>query len=1370
MIRKISLLLHLLVLLCPKNLSGSNSINYSKLYFEHLTVEEGLPSVAITDILQDNDGFLWFASQNGLIMYDSHRFYSFQNSIGDSTSLSNNSVKCLANNDDGDIWVGTDYGLNRLDKNTGEFKRFYKIEDDTNSLFNSKINDLFRDEKGVIWIASKGGLCYISKGDKKIRRVHVDESLVDNRIAMPLKLAYDFAFTCIASDKQGGLWLGTFGYGLFHYNPTTGSTKKFFFKENPDYNIIKKIVVDDSGNVHFGSPRCPHIVFSPKKEKIARIYEKENVYSLDIDNLNSIWSGYDRGLAVMEKNGEGKIHSYVPSKSNPNSISEGIINVIYQDRAGSVWLSSLGKGLDVYHPYKNNFLNDYIDFKNEQYTDYGKTILVDSRGNVWYGTFGNGILLLGEQFNIKRRFLKDEGRVRSLSGNYIYCLMEDADKNIWIGTDKGISIYSLVEKRFIRRINKIKGDNNSLTHDVIYDIFHDSQGISWIATQEGLDYIDAKNGKLRHLKEKDGLCYYKVTCITEDLNHNLWFGSFNGLSKYSPETGVFECYHPKKKEPYQISNQHILGLHVDKKGNVWVGTRDGLNRIDATSGRVNVYLKETGGFDSKVKNVSSDDLGRIWAHHGTGVSMLNPVSNRIIYYDRKNNLKVNNSGFYLKDSIMLVGGENTGMYKININRLKNNDYQAPIYLSKIKVNGKALRFKDKGIGVQQDVTTKHVFSHHESSYEFSFVTPDYVSPDAITYKYKLEGVDEEWKTALSTERQASYNNLGSGDYTFMVRALKNNVAQSSHMAAFKFYIRPPWWRTLWAMIMFLVVFSGLLALILKIRNGRKELLLKMQLAREQMKLQQEAENLKLKYFTDISHEFRTPLTLISVPIETLYEDKQLSEGQKEKLRLAKKNIARLQKLINQFLDYRKISNKKMEVKESTTEIVGFMQSICDLFYPYCSKKNVKLDFKTNKQEFYCTIDSGKLDTIIYNLLYNAYKHTPKEGGIYIDLQINPNFKERHNKHSLEINIANTGKGIEDKYLDKIFNRFYQIPGSELGVESGTGIGLSLVKEYIDLLGGSIQVLSKIGQQTIFKVWIPVQFAIDNETKNEVSSLTMHSDIQLENELETSAGYIENDAEPLVDSNKKQCLIVEDNKELRKVLHELLSSQYQVFEAENGKTGFEKAVQLIPDIIISDIMMPEMDGFELCEKCKNHEFIAHVPIVLLTARTEDWSKIKGFSTGADAYIGKPFDIKVLKSQIANLLNNRQRLMKKFSGVSFSSGNLPSNSVDTSFLLKVNKVIDKHVSSESLSVNFIAEELGMSVRQLHRKFNGLLDAGPGEYIREYKLKKAAHVLACDKNITISELAFNVGFKHATNFASAFKKQFGVSPTEFQEKEGL
>jgi signal transduction histidine kinase/ligand-binding sensor domain-containing protein/DNA-binding response OmpR family regulator len=1346
----------IILLFINQPLFNQSNVDYKNLTFEHITIRDGLPSMAIYDIIQDKEGFMWFASEDGLIKYDANTFMLYQRRYDDTTSISNNNITCLDVDGEGNIWAGTTSGLNRLDKRTGIFHRYSSNPTDTNTIWENKVLDIYCGLDSMTWIATDGGLSYFNAREDIIKRVYIKPPIIQAKKSS-IKTHYKFAFTCIAKGKDNVLWLGTWGYGLYRYDMSTGKAKNYYFDNEKKINIITSISVDGSGNVHFGSKDSPLSTFSPGIEAIIETGNgQKTIHSLFIDKNNYIWTGHRERLNIFFHDGSGNTISYEPSENDISGISPGNIKAIYQDKAGSIWLS-VGRGLDIYHPSKNYFHNRHVDFGDKKYNDSGKSIYMDSQGNIWFGTFGDGLLKLDDDLTIIKRYLHEPGnKLSSIAGNLIFCINEDPlSGELWVGTDKGISIIDPQRGMVIKNITKTKGESYTLTHDLIYDIYHDSRRTTWIATQEGLDYIGENSETVNHMTEEDGLCFYKVRRVTEDKHKKLWFGTYNGLARYDPETGEFKCYRQHGGEKGRnITNQNITGIHVGKDDYLWVATMNGLNLIDTRSGDVHYFQGEKGVTGVKFMDIAGDHLGRIWTLSNAGVTMVHPVTHEMFHYGSNNGLRVNGSGFFLKDSILLLAEENAGLYKFNVNNLKKNRLKYNVCITDIMIDGQSIEEMGR-IALKGLIDSTFRFRHFRSSFEFRFTLLNYISPGKNKYWYKLDGIDESWKKTIADQHFAKYSDLRPGKYTFKVKAVNNDGIESNNIAKFNFVVAPPWWKTYWAFILYVIMILFSILLIRKIHVRLSILNTEIQ----QAKLQHLTDEFKLRFLTNVSHDLRTPLSLISLNLDNVIDDKMLPDKLRTRLKQAKFNNLRVNKMVNELLDYRKLTRQDQRPNLKKTEIIAFTRSVYTVFKPYCIKHGINYGFKTNIDQLICWSDIDIYEKVLYNLISNACKHTPENGEINIELL----FDER-----LTFSICNSGPGIPDEYIDKIFDRFFQVPGSFPG--KGSGLGLSIVKESVDLLEGKITVSNQVKGRTVFTVELPVKTSNEKAGKDE----PLHDNTSImESGIEPMDGEALNDPEPygsMISEDKSIMLIIEDNMELRKILANIFSENFNILEAENGKMGMERAVNNIPDIIISDVMMPVMDGVDFCGKCRNNDLTSHIPIILLTAKADVESRIKGIESGADLYISKPFNREELKLQVYNILKNRERIREKYTKpLNQLATNLETtSSTDISFIGKVNKIIDKNINEGDLNVLLLARELGVSERQIHRKFKGVFNTTPGEYIRTFRLAKAAKLLRENRDLSISEIAYTVGFSHLSSFTKAFRKHYGLSPTDYTKDE--
>jgi ligand-binding sensor domain-containing protein/signal transduction histidine kinase/DNA-binding response OmpR family regulator len=1330
MIRSINILLIAGFLLVFQAITATTSekLEYQ---FNNINVNDGLSYNMVNCIYKDAKGFMWFGTSNGLNRYDANEFIVWKHSPMEEGSLTDNRITCINEDVWGNLWVGTRNGINKYFPVKDNFYSDYKC-----NKRNIQVSEIFIDEKNVMYLGTDKGL-YVFNDDQQ------------EFLKVPLKGNYEnLSVLCIAQNSKNRLWLGTYGNGLLNLDLNSGNCERVVFN---DYSIetVNDLLISGQDLI-ICTKHTGLLIYDIKTGEVAKKLEgfcKE----VAKDNFGNYWVSNEHDLFLLGHNFEF-LKKFIYTPNNESGKSLGSITDIYCDSLNNIWMSTGVSGIDVVSVKKNSIYDNYyqtgIKKSNEGYV---KSFFIDSSERLWVGTFGNGIWIYDVNLKFLHRINKDNSKLRS---DFISVIKQDTEKHFWVGSLEGL--YTIDPDNF--QVTKQITVQEGLYHDNIIDVIEDGTGSVWIATQEGLNILDKNSDKISKVTEKQGLIHYKINKLYKDSFQNIWIGTNKGISIYSLNNGSFTNFGKVSKNKTGVSDIKINDFCMDRRGNMWIGTNNGLNKYDYGEKIFSVYLEKDGLTYNIIENLHLDPFGDIWLHYPTGIAKMTPEPFSVNSFDGPEKWKMNINSLMDKKGKLYVGDLNAGFYVFRSDSLDNKSVDVPIYITGIAVNTAKYYTPPDNREIE--------IPYYENSIKFKFASLHYNTSKKTTFAYVLEGFDQEWKYTSSQNREIVYNNLKPGNYRFVVTDA-NKIHDKGHSDSFVLTVLPPWWRTWQSYTGFVFIFLITVAFINHIRKRRDFLVNSLKLAKEQSKLEHEANELKLKYFTDISHEIRTPLSLISVPIDTVLSNKNMEQNDQEKLLLAKQNIKRLQELINQLLDYRKITKGKMQLAEKQVEIVGYMKSILNVFIPYFEQHGISFSFLTDKKEYFCKIDTSILDKITYNLLSNALKHTPKNGLITLSISLEGKFnteKSSRGTSSIQIHVKNTGKGIEGRYLDKIFDRFYQMPALDNDNHRGSGIGLSLTKEYVELMNGEIKVESIPDQSTDFYVIIPVDILHPNEIN--AASINFKSDMEpFEEELVVTEIKTDEIISQLEEKGDKVVLIVEDNQQLRKVIAGLMPVHFKIIEAGNGKTGLVKAEQSIPDIIISDVMMPEMNGYEFCRQCKKQELTSHIPILLLTAKVDVESRMLGYQSGADAFISKPFDPGLLQVRVENLLSTREILRKRYAGTQVVDlGDNAVSSADLVFLGRINKIIDKHLPDDEFNVHYLANEMHIGERQLHRKFLGFINKTPGEYIRTYKLNVAAQRLTSDPSVSVSEVGYSIGYKQMSHFSKAFKKQFGTSPSEY------
>ncbi len=875
------------------------------------------------------------------------------------------------------------------------------------------------------------------------------------------------------------------------------------------------------------------------------------------------------------------------------------------------------------------------------------------------------------------------------------------------------------------------------------------------------------DGEVIHLREQKDIVKYQVNVITEDGKGNIWIGTNYGLTRYDPDTKSVKNYIYDPQTNSGLSNQHVNALHIDSSGCVWIGTDYGLNCLNPQNNNIEYFFKEDGLLFNSISKLEIDMHGNLWMLSSAGVTKMNLKTKKIVNFDKNDGLKTNYSGMYLDDSLLYLGGKNAGFYKFNINNIKINSFAPPVYITQMKVNNEILR---KGYidNSEQPPSLKH----HQSSIEFKFTALNYLAPAKNHFMYKLHGVEEQWNITTGKRRIATYNNLQPGKYTFLVKASNNNGIWNETPVSLTFLISPPWWKTWWAYLLYLLILAGLIYMLFRIRKIQKE--------QDRAMFQHEQDEMKLNFFTNISHEYKSPLTLIIDPLEQMMASSNIPESMSKQLEIAYGNAKRMKHLTEQILDLRKIEAGKVNPQYQFDDIIPFLKNIYNSFYFVSHSKAIQYTFSSQFETFPCYFDAYKLETILFNLLSNAFKHTKVNGIIdfIFDTRLQENLpksiiKKEQSRAWLYFKVSNTGKQIAKHEIEKIFDRYYQTDQFKEKDYKGTGIGLTLTKELVTVLNGAITVENE-SDNTSFIVYLPVPIAeeINYNDNARQEYVTKHSPyIPIEKDEQKNENTEELNIKQVTD--KLILLVAEDDDEMRAFITSIFDKDFEVIQAKNGQEGIRKAHDYLPDIIVSDIMMQGGDGLAFCDAIKRDEKTNHIPFILLTAKTADQSRLEGYTTGADDYILKPFNSTILKARINNLLKNRDTLQEYFrKRYVFDDGGTDNQKIEgqtesynETFINKVKEDVYANMHQEDYSVTELSKNIGMSRTHLTRKLKAILGISASEFIKLCRLKKAMHLLKTESDTTISEVAYVVGFKEITSFSRAFKNHYGITPSNIK-----
>lgn len=1328
---------------------------------------------AVASISQDRLGFIWMGTNGlGLNKYNGLDYTSYQFKEADSTSLSNSLIHTTYVDKHNRLWVGTERGLDLYNRDQDNFIHINLSGEEERT--GKAVHAILEMKNGDILVGThQFGLFKVNPSSRKASKIKIEgiselrnfliNSIVhfDNRIVLgtdkglfeyraegELMAPLDFMtangkekitahIQKTEIDSKGTIWVGTTTSGL--YKIDSNENGRYVIEQFPitSKRILsllstprKTILCGTENDGMFEIDRKGNILNHYLNNKFLDNDIKSNsIWSLFLDNQERIWIGYyNNGVGVYDELYD-KFADIQSKPNNPNSLESSSVTGILKDEKGRLWIGMDGGGIDVYHPPSGNLthlLNNENDIANGLDSPDVQTLFMDSKGNIWVGTWDYGIYFLEKGSNSFRNY-----SVKNTNGeiatNRILSFSEDSSGTIWIGT-------------FSRGVHSYSPDSNKFT---IYD--NDP------FIQERISYSDVRR-------------------VYVDSQDNIWIGGNAGIFKLKVGKGKFDLevlserfYKNAGNESY---NSQILDIYEDSSQTIWIGT-DGSGLCKYDMKKDSFSWIESSGFNKiTVSSIIQDDNGLIWAAGNNGLTRLDRSKNTLKNFSISDGLlsdDFNNSTAYKDRSGTLYFGSYEGVNYFNPENLTINKNPLNVYLTDLKIFNQPVSpgKEDSPLDKVISQTGKITLSHSQSVFTIDFAAIDFTRPEKIQFAYFLEGFEDNWNYVQGT-RSATYTNLSAGDYTFKVKATNSDGIGEAEPTTLNITILRPWWFTNIALLSYVLIFLVICYIAFRFINSRVKTKRAIEQERARHLHEEALNNKKIQFFTNISHEFRTPLTLILSPLQDILQEGTLPEKLEGKVKIINKNTIRLKRLIDELMDFRKLQFDKIPLNISSFDIDELLTENIEYFKEEAQQRNIALSIESDKNISAVWADRGKLEKILFNILSNAFKSTPNNGIITVAAK-----KEEHifklTDHqipleALEISIEDTGKGIHPDELGKIFTRFYQIKERNEQYYSGTGIGLEVVRSFVELHRGDIEVESEIGVGTKFRIFLPL-----DKDMYDSSEIINSESVRIQPTLiaQESAG-----TESTGEQHKRTLLIVEDNMELRSYIKQELSAEYRIVVAVNGQEGLEKAKKYMPDVIITDVIMPTMDGVEFCSFLKKDIKTSHIPVLMLTAKaqTDDW--VAGFEAGADVYLNKPFEMKILCSQLKQLISNREILFSKFMG-DFNKTEIEPNStsLDQQFILEIIRYTRENIKETNLNVEKLADEFSLSRSQLYRKIKTLTGLTANELIRKIRLERAKELLEESSAPSVSEISYNVGFSSPSYFSKCFKAHFGVLPKEVQ-----
>lgn len=1343
--------------------SQSNHYNFSK-----LDTYTGLSHNQVNAILKDPDGFLWFGTMSGLDRFDGYSFKIFRNNPNDSSSLFDNNILSLYGLPDGKMWVVTRARSGVYDAHTEKFDPNYYDYLSSMHLPPGAVLNIIKGNNGRYWFLYENLDLYLYSGS--------DKSVVSFK--QHLKINSSEKIASLNETKDGKLWIVYQSGLLQQYDirsnrliSSTSALQKLSTGINA-YNLF----IDRDGDVWIWALNQGCFLFHPQNNSIKQFNENSSpsklntnlVFQIVQDNNGLIWVSTDHGgVNLIDKKNNFNVSYLLNDPKDSRSLSQNSITVTYKDDNGIIWLGTYKQGVN----YLNSNIVLFPHYHRQEsnptslpYDDVNRFV-EDKSGNIWIGTNGGGLIYFDRKNNQFKQYLHDPNNDNSLSSNVIVSLWIDHEEKLWIGTYFG-GLNSFDGKNFIRYKHSDK-DSSSLANDNVWEIFEDREQNLWIGTLGGgVDILDRKSNRFQHYQYKQGvqskvpLSY--ISGLLQDKKGNFWIGTVYGIAVLEKNKTTTDFYQ-QTDDKNSLSNANVICFLEDSKGRIWVGTREGLNLFNEQTKNFQRFTTADGLPDNTILNILEDDRQTLWISTPSGLCNAIPeqkengIGFSIINYDEMNNLQNrefnDNAALKTRAGELIFGGP-SGFNIINPSTIQKPVQHPKIFFTNLQIlneNVEPGRVINNRVVLQQSITQlKSIdLKYKENVFSIEFASLDFAHSNRDKYAYKLDGFNADWLYTDGKLRRATYTNLGPGHYVLRVKVLNNNGSWSEEKTL-HINIAPPFWRTNVAYIMYALLIAGLLYLIRRITLERMRMRFEVQQQRREAERAHILDQLKTKFFTNVSHEFRTPLTLIISPLERII--KQLSDDElKGQLNLVQRNAKRLLSLVNQLLDFRKMEVQEIKLHPSIGDIIGFSKDITNSFMDIAEKKSIRFSFSSNIDHLEIYFDKDKVEKILFNLLSNAFKYTHDNG----EASVNLVYSEAANNESdgtLAIEVKDTGIGIPADKQEKIFERFFQTDVPESMVNQGTGIGLAITKEFVKLHGGIVTVTSEPEKGTCFTVLLPAKKIYDPSIKATTSPI-LTEDVE-------SISFEERQKS----SKKKTILIVEDNEDLRFYLKDNLKGQYHVEEATNGKEGWEKTKLLNPDLVVSDIMMPLMDGVEMARKIKNETLTAHIPIILLSAMGSEEKQLEGLKAGVNDYITKPFTFEILASKIRNLVAQQKLLQKRFHAqIEVDPSEVTITPVDEKFLKQALEIVEKHLDEPEFSVEDFSGEMFMNRVTLYRKILSITGKTPLEFIRSIRLKRAAQLLE-KSGMSIAEIAYEVGFNNPKVFSKSFKEEFHVTPSQY------
>ena len=1360
---------------------GQLKAQQTTINFSNIGTKQGMLSNWVTSLCRDSDGFIWVGTNRGLNRFDGYNIITFEHQADDTTSLSDNYIWSIAEDTHSNLWIGTTQGVNIKKVDEQSFHRISLFDYNTLGCSDvNNINDIFVARDGTVFLGTHEGFFTYQNGTF---RHHLIDS---TRFSAPVNNVFSFA-----EDLQGNIWMGTFTRSLVCYNPQSGSLTYIpvpHIYEGKYVKGLQKLFIDSDNLLWIGSQAGLYVYNLGKNEweeslnqTLYRQIGNKVINGIREDKEGTIWLATDgAGVFLFDKQLKTSKNLLHKEGSSGSISTNGLFSLLI-DKDDIVWIGTYKQGLDFYKPSTKKFrlIQNDPEIANSLNINDVDCCMEDDKGNIWIGTNGGGINILDKKTKIFRYLTVDNTGKNGLSSNIAVSLYEDHLKKIWIGTYfGGLNKYDPLTGKFtVYKYNV--DDSTSLSDDRIWSIIEDDNNHLWIGTLGGgLNLFDANTGSFkRYNHENSNLAGNYIYHLSLDRNKRLWICTTDGLSIYNSQKDDFDNYFTKNELDGGGDFIPMVSSYHDSRGWDWLCTINGVIKFSPDNLSTVIIDKNSGLVSNPVYRMEEDNQGNLWVSSSRGITKIH-VSNiendttfttSLMHFDESDGLQglefSETSSLKTQNGELMFGGVNG----LNIFRPEeiNIDHTIPrlIFTNLRVLNSDIVPGQEFNKRVLLSKPLNHtdeiVLKYSENLFSVEFAALTYLFPGKNKYRYQLEGFDNSWFETDGTANFATFTNLNNGDYVLHLKGSNADGTWNNEGISLKIKVLPPFWKSWYALLIYVLVLVVSLLGLRYMILFRERMNVELDMERAEAKRIHELDNLKLRFFTNVSHEFRTPLTLILSPVEKLLP-RFKGKPEEKYLHHIHQNSKKLMNMINQLLDFRKMDDQGLSYNPSWGNIVEFITTTVSSFNDLSENKNIELRQITDLREYFMMFDRDKLEKVLFNLLSNAFKFTPLSGLVIVQVSLEEvtNEGQGASNNNLVIRVKDNGVGIQPENMDKIFTRFYQEDNGNGAREKGTGIGLSLVKEYVQLHGGKITVDSAPNIGSCFNVFLPVTEAPDLDAHEVRGALREVKFTAKENALPKPKKRNE------LSKKGETVLIVEDNEELRQYLKENLDEEYEVIEAANGRQALEILEKMLPDLILSDIMMPEMDGVEFCRQVKGDKITSHIPFIFLTAKVSEQHKLDGLHSGADDYIVKPFNFEILQAKIQNLIQLKKNIREVFkSKINIEPKDISITSLDEKFMRKALDIIEEHMGDTNFSVAEFGRQMGISRMQLYNKIVALTGSTPLEFIRILRLKRSAQLLQ-KSQLSVSEVAYQVGFNDPKYFSMHFKKEFKILPSKYSE----